>query len=141
MPAETRHAIYVNCKFEGALPNFYKCEFHDSDLSGCTVAEMIECKLFNTILNGCDWSRAVVHLSLTHPGSPCPADGCRWTGISAVMDCRFWQGLKLSDDAAWLFMAMAMIPESPARAAIYEMLPREQRRRIHHELKKPFRRN
>lgn len=139
LPALVSQVTFVGCTFTGRLAEFDGCEFHDCDLRDATVTRLTNCKLFSCQLDGCDFTSANVAFSETHPGSPSSAAGCKWRGILAINDCRFWGGLVVDEEAPWLFLAMAMIPASPAKDHIYRLLPAATRRRLRAELRRPFR--
>ena len=139
LPDTVINTIFSQCEFTGRLPNFYNCEFHDCDLTNTKVGDMVNCKLYATNLDGADFSRANLFMTLTHSGSPCSAKNCRWEGIAATFDCRFLEGLQLDEDAAWSIVALALIPASPAREAILKAIPRKHRRRLLALLSRPFR--
>lgn len=129
--------IYRHCKFTGII-NLLNCELHDCDLTDCKINILFRCKLFSTKLDRVDFSTANVFGSITNAGAPCSAIGCEWQGITATMDCGFFQGLK-TDDGALLFLIMALIPDYPSKDALYKSLPAELRAQAQKRLKRQFR--
>lgn len=137
MSNSQHNTIYRRTKFTGTV-NYIDCEFHDCDFTGCKIQRMQRCKLFATKLDKADFSEANVTGSITNAGAPCSAMGCEWQGITATMDCGFFQGLK-TDDGALLFLLMALIPDYPSKDALYRSLPAKLRAQAHQRLSKQFR--
>jgi hypothetical protein len=132
--------LFFRCRWEKgtALPLFEGCDFHDCDLGGNAVSTLYNCRLYQTNLDGCDFSRADVRWSETHPGSPSSAVGCNWPGIAAVNDCRWWAGLRFGPGEVYALLTLALLPESPDRKAIFASVPRKHMDRVRALLKRPF---
>ena len=69
----------------------------------------------------------------------CVARHALFTGMQAVLDCRFFAGLELSAADAWALSVLGMVPESSARTAIYSAFPDAYRRKARAILQRPYR--
>jgi hypothetical protein len=108
-------------------------------MTDLAVGELISCRLWNCDLSGADFTKADVRFSSTEPASPTKAIGCSWAGITAVMDCRWWGGLDVGRQDAYVLTMTGIIVSSPARDQIYKTIPDEFRGKVHALLRRPFR--
>lgn len=138
-PAYLESKRFSHCTFTERLPYFRNCEFHDCTMTGLAIGELIGCRLWNCDMSGSDFTRADVRFSQTDSGSPTTAIGCSWAGITAVMDCRWWGGLRVGRQDSYVLLMTGLIVESPARDRIYKSIPDEFRAKVHALLRRPFR--
>jgi hypothetical protein len=133
------HRTFSHCTFTERLPYFRGCSFHDCDMSNLAVGELIECRLWNCNLSGANLTKADVRFSYTDPASPTRAIGCSWAGITAVNDCRWWGGLVVGTQDAYVLTMLSLIVSSPAHDAIYRSIPDTFRPKVRALLRRPFR--
>lgn len=132
---------FVRCRFQfktHALA-FDRCEFHDCDLSNNRVGVFTNNALWNSDLSGCDFRGADVSFTITAPGSPTKAVGCRWAGMRAILDCGFFAGLKVSEEDAWILTLLGVLVSSPAHDAIAAAIPKKHLPKVRALVRRDFR--
>jgi len=139
LPSFIKNTIFHSCKFRGKLPDFHLCEFHDCDLSGTIVRELVECMLFSCNLNHANFSDADVRFSKTNAGSPCTAYGAEWQGVCCTLDCGWFSGIKANEEDAEIFLIMSTLPDTPLRKKLLRGFSPELLRETRRRMKKNFR--
>lgn len=94
---------------------------------------------WNCDMLSCDFSNADARGARTEPNSPTRAIGCRWAGIVAALDCKFFGGIEVGAGEAYDFATLGLVVKGPDRQSIYESIPKLHRHRSKSLLRQPFR--
>lgn len=127
---------FLECRFEGDLPDLNNCLIDRCDLSGTTVYRLTGCEVVLSDFSNADFRNSNTSYTETRA---CVARHALFTGMQAVLDCRFFAGLELAAADAWALSVLGMVPESSARTTIYAAFPDAYRRKARAILQRPYR--
>jgi len=116
--------------------HFYNCDFDKLDLSralldncifdGCSLKHVklgkaVKAEFYSSDLSHIDMTEADIRWVFAQNVK---VDGIKLMGAQMTMDCWFMNGVIVTEGDAWRLIYWAMLPDSPDKKAIIELIPK-----------------